>query len=113
VSIDGQPPQSVSAVIDSGGVYGTMPSSVLGNVTPTAGGYLPDGTTVQVYSADGSTLLYSYTVNSATAGSLSPSVVSGDGATMNTGNIPFAQQPVYISYTNGSTIFGGSNAIEL
>lgn len=115
VSIDGQTPQSVAAVIDSGGVYGTMPSSVLGNVTPTASGYLPDGTTVQVYSADGSTLLYSYTVNSGTAGALSPIVVSGTGATMNTGNYPFAQQPIYISYApsgQGTTIFGGSNAVE-
>jgi hypothetical protein len=118
VSIDNGPLQTVGAVIDSGGVHGTMPSSVLGDVTPTVNGYLPDGTTVDVYTADGHTLLYSYTVDSSDPSARSPIVVDGNDATMNTGNYPFAQQPIYISYSpagnstptwdvGGTTIFGG------
>lgn len=112
VSINGAPFQHVTAVVDSGGVYGTMPSSVLeeAGVTPTQLGALPNGTTVQVYTDDGQTLLYSYTVNSSDPLAQSPSVVGGAGAFMNTGNFPFAQQPVYISYDpagTGQTIFGG------
>ena len=111
VSLNGATPQHVTAVIDSGGVYGTMPSSVLtgAGVTPTSSGYLPNGTTVQVYSAPtGGHLLYEYTVNSGTPGSYSPTVIANGG--MNTGNFPFAQQPIYISYSPagaGQTIFGG------
>lgn len=117
VSINGGPAQHVTAVVDSGGVYGTMPSSVLeqAGVTPTPAGALPNGTSVAVYTDDGKTLLYSYTVSSSDGGARSPIVVGGAGATMNTGNYPFAQQPVYISYSPssvGTTIFGGSNAIE-
>lgn len=118
VSINGAPAQHVTAVVDSGGVYGAMPSSVLeeAGVTPTQLGVLPNGTTVQVYTDDGQTLLYSYTVNSSDPSAQSPSVVGGAGAFMNTGNFPFAQQPVYISYSPngvGTTIFGGSNALEV
>ena len=125
VKLDDGPLQSVGAVIDSGGVYGTMPASVLSasGVTPTADGYLPDGTVVSVYTADGQTLLYSYTVESNDPTALSPAVVTAKDASMITGNIPFAQQPIYISYSppgndqptwdvGGTTIFGGSNAIE-
>ena len=95
VSINHGPMQAVSAVIDSGGEQGYLPSSVAGS--------LPAGTTISVYTSDGSTLLYSYTT---TAGN-SPTVVSGDQ--MNTGNEPFALGPVYISYSpsgTGTTIFG-------
>lgn len=118
VSINGAPAQHVTAVVDSGGVYGTMPKLVLdqAGVVPTLQGALPNGTTVQVYTGDGQTLLYSYTVNSSDPSAQSPTVVGGAGAFMNTGNFPFAQQPVYISYSpsgNGTTIFGGSNAVEL
>lgn len=113
VSIDGSTPTKVDGVIDSGGVYGTMPASALGDVTPTAQGYLPDGTTVQVTTADGQ-LLYQYTVgetsysdNPADGVVRSPVVISSGG--MNTGNWLFAQQPVYIDYTvpGGQTIVGG------
>lgn len=99
VSINGGPLQQVSSIIDSGGVYGTMPSKLLDST----GGTLPVGTQVSVYTANGQTLLYSYTINSGTP---APTIISS-GA-MNTGNYPFAQQPVYISNAgNGLTIFGG------
>lgn len=97
----------VNAIIDSGGVYGTMPASVA-NAAGISGtsGDLPVGTEVSIYNAAGQ-LLYSYTVDSTN----SPTIFSGTGS-MNTGNIPFAQQPIYTSYVAGNTIFGGSPAIE-
>jgi hypothetical protein len=86
--------QSVSAIIDSGGEQGYLPSFISGSVPP--------GTTISVYTGDGSTLLYSYTT---TAGN-TPAVISSDQ--MNTGNEPFALGPVYISYSPssvGTTVF--------
>ncbi|MEB3031161.1 PecA family PE domain-processing aspartic protease [[Mycobacterium] nativiensis] len=116
VSINGGTPQPVSAVVDSGGVYGTMPSSVLNGVTPEQNGGLPDGTTIAVYQPGTNHLLYEYTVHNSTTADNSPTVTSG--TSMNTGNIPFAQQPIYISYSpsgQGTTIFGGTapNTVEV
>jgi len=108
VSINDSTPTDVRGVIDSGGVYGTMPSSVLGGVTPTANGTLPDGTTIAVYTKDG-TPLYSYTVGSQAGEVRSPVVIGANGG-MNTGNWLFGQQPVYINYLvpGGQTIIGGT-----
>lgn len=107
VQLNDGPMTSVRGVIDSGGVYGTMPAAALGDITPTAGGQLPDGTTIEVYAKDG-TPLYSYTVGSQAGEVRSPTVIGSDS--MNTGNWLFAQQPVYIDYTvgNGQTIIGGT-----
>lgn len=103
VSIDGGPVSPVKTIIDSGGVYGTMPSIVNG-VNQTSGA-LPPGTTVTVYPHGGTTPLYTFTTGQ---GSASPTVVPGTSS-MNTGNYPFAQLPIYISYAgSGTTIFGGS-----
>ncbi|MEO6793262.1 MAG: PecA family PE domain-processing aspartic protease [Mycobacterium sp.] len=108
VSINGADPVTVRAVIDSGGVYGTMPTSALAGsgVTP-VNGSLPGGTTIEVYTKDG-TPLYSYTVGSQAGEVRSPTVISSGG--MNTGNWLFAQEPVYISYSpsGGQTIVGGT-----
>ncbi|MGB5797486.1 MAG: PecA family PE domain-processing aspartic protease [Mycolicibacter algericus] len=109
VSINGADPVTVRAVIDSGGVYGTMPTSALAGsgVTP-VNGSLPTGTTIEVYTKDG-TPLYNYTVGSQPGEVRSPTVISSGG--MNTGNWLFAQQPVYISYSPdgvGQTIVGGT-----
>jgi PE family len=99
VSINNGPPQPVSAVVDSGGEQGYLPSSLgIGQVS----GSVPAGTTISIYTSDGHTLLYSYTTTAAN----SPTVISGDQ--MNTGNTPFALGPVYISYSpsgDGTTIF--------
>ncbi|ORV51574.1 PE-PGRS family protein [Mycolicibacter engbaekii] len=113
VSLNGATPQQVNGVIDSGGVFGTMPASVLSNagITPTSTGTLPDGTLIRVYTPGGQ-LLYSYTVSSTTysadpanASTRGPVVISANN--MNTGNLPFAMEPIYVSYDTGKTIFGG------
>ncbi|AQT82075.1 hypothetical protein B1R94_26755 [Mycolicibacterium litorale] len=84
------------AIIDSGGVYGTMLTSIAGNFG------LPAGTVVSVYTADG-VLLYSYTITSANQ----PSLIHQ--GYINTGYTPFQQGPIYINYTApdriGSTDF--------
>lgn len=99
VSIDGGPKQAADAIIDSGGVYGTLPANLIGG-----GSVVPFGTKISVYTADGQTLLYSYT----TIGTATPTVVP-DGSLMNTGYTPFQQGPVYINYAApdriGSTDF--------
>jgi len=92
VRVNDGPFQLVSALVDSGGDYGSIPSSLLG--TGQASGSVPAGTTIGVYTDDGATLLYSYTTT-ATNG---PLVVPGQ---MNTGSVPFALGPVYISYSPG------------
>lgn len=98
VSINGDPVSAVRTIIDSGGVYGTIPSSALGGASS-----LPSGSVVTVYPHGGSTPLYSFT----TTASASPAITSG--GSMNTGNWLFQQTPVYISYAgNGATTFGGS-----
>jgi len=88
VSINGGTPVPVSAIIDSGGVFGTIPSSVLG--TGQVSGAVPAGTTITVTAPNG-TQLYSFVTN-ATDG---PTVTSG--GLLNTGFEPFAQNPVFIS----------------
>lgn len=99
VRINGGPLQLVSALVDSGGEYGSIPSFVLG--TGRNSGSVPAGTTIGVYTDDGLTPLYSYTTTAAN----SPLVASGQ---MNTGCMPFAQGPVYVSYSPtgvGTTTF--------
>jgi hypothetical protein len=88
VQVGNGPLEPVKVAIDSGGVYGTIPSSVIGNSQRS--GHLPAGTLVSVYTGDGQTLLYSYT----TTATNTPTITSGD--VMNTGYVPFAQQPVYV-----------------
>ncbi|HEU4362462.1 MAG TPA: PecA family PE domain-processing aspartic protease, partial [Mycobacterium sp.] len=102
VSIDNGPREPVYAMIDSGGVYGTIPSSAVTGAR--IGEQLPGGTNISVYTGDGHTLLYSY-LTTATDG---PWVVPA--GVMNTGYIPFQQYPVYLSYSPsgfGTTIFDG------
>jgi hypothetical protein len=107
VQIGNNTPQSVTdAIIDSGGVYGTMPQSLFPSLTP--GDQVPAGTKISVYTQDGQTLLYSYT----TTVNNGPTVVFDDplGMDVNTGYIPFSQQLIYTDYSaatypNGATVF--------
>ena len=89
VSVGGGPVIAVPSIVDSGGVLGTMPSSVIGSST------LPAGTDIAVYADAAHTqLLYSYNTNNYT-----PTVISS--GLMNTGYLPFWQQPIYISNSPG------------
>ena len=100
VSINDGLKQDVDAIIDSGGVYGTLPAYLI-----EGGSSVPAGTKISVYTADGQTLLYSYRVLSSNA---APTVVPNDFL-MNTGYTPFQQGPIYIDYSYpggiGSTNF--------
>lgn len=91
---------SVPLDIDSGGVYGTIPSSLVGNA-----GSVPAGSEISVYDHPGGTLLYSYTTGTDSAGlSTAPTVVSGN-QTLDSGVVPFLQAPIYIGYgPDGGTL---------
>ena len=105
VSVDGAPQTNAGAIIDSGGVYGTLAlaNAPAGSVV---GQDLPTGTVISVYAMDGTTLLYTYTTQSDPRGT--PVIAGG---LINTGNAPYAQNPIYMNYANltgsgiGSTDF--------
>ena len=102
VSVNGGPKQDGAAIIDSGGVYGTLNRSFMPGTT---GDNVPAGTKIDVYTADGSTLLYSYTTKSGT--SATPFIDSG---LFNTGNAPYAQNPIYLNYgTDPYTGYGSTD----
>src|ERR1700677_51121 len=97
VRVNNGPIQAVSSTIDSGGVLGTIPSSVLVPST------LPANATIQVFAPNGTTLLYTIDTGPNAVG---PTVISS--GLMNTGFFPFAQEPIYISNLPGGvgqTIF--------
>lgn len=102
VQINNGPLTPVTAAIDSGGQYGSVPASLAGNtvVPVTDGGVifsetLAPGTQISVYTSDGQTLLYQFT----TTATQSPVVTPGDASNgiFNTGFVPFLQQPIYIA----------------
>ncbi len=86
VKVGNGSPTTVGAIIDSGGVYGTILSSMVGGKSS-----VPVGTRISVYTPEG-VLLYSYIVTSRNA----PTVI-GSGL-INTGYVPFQHGPVYIDY---------------
>jgi hypothetical protein len=105
ISIDGGALQAVSNDVDSGGVTGTIPSSLLTSSEYNSTTDLVNpGTTIALYAdKNGTEELYHYTV---TAGN-DPFVVSG--STMDSGYEPFSQGPISLEYTpagTGTTIFG-------
>jgi hypothetical protein len=105
ISIDGGPLQAVSNDVDSGGVTGTIPSSLLTSSEYNSTTDLVNpGTTIAVYADKaGTEELYDYTVNATNA----PIVVSG--STMDSGVEPFLLGPISMEYSpagTGTTIFG-------
>jgi hypothetical protein len=105
ISIDGGPLQAVSNDVDSGGVTGTIPSSLLtSSEYDSTTDLVNPGTTIAVYADKaGTEPLYNYQVTAANA----PIVVSG--STMDSGVEPFLLGPVSMEYTpagTGTTIFG-------
>lgn len=90
VRVNGGSLQTVPSIVDSGGVQGTLPASL--NALP--------GQLIQVYDSTGTNLLYQYTYN----GDYFPTPISS--GLMNTGNLIFAEHPVYIDYLTGnSTVY--------
>ncbi|HUH69016.1 MAG TPA: PecA family PE domain-processing aspartic protease [Mycobacterium sp.] len=89
VSVNGGAQQAVSSIVDSGGVEGTIPSSL--NVAP--------GSVVSVYAPGDPTALYSYTYD----GTYFPTAISS--GLMNTGALPFLENPAYINYGADTTTF--------
>jgi hypothetical protein len=96
-------PQEMTNIIDSGGVFGTISSSL------ESGSSVPAGTLITVENADHQ-VLYSYTtignfnVGTGTGVSDSPTVVSG--TTIDSGVLPFLNHGVYIDYATDKTYFG-------
>jgi hypothetical protein len=92
--------QLVSNVtIDSGGISASIPNNAL--PTTLSGyhnDYLPQGTTISVYTSDGQTLLYTEQVTEPLYNSaVGPYAQSG--GSMNTGIFPFLQGPMYFQYS--------------
>ena len=83
---------TVSNDVDSGGVYGTIPSSLDSSLAP--------GSTITVYSSQGGTELYQYTV-----GSAGEEPVSTSGTSIDSGVEPFLVEPIYIDYANDTMTF--------
>ncbi|BBX44468.1 hypothetical protein GCM10009641_54480 [Mycobacterium cookii] len=84
---------AVSNDVDSGGVYGTIPSSLAGKLEP--------GSVISVYNSNGGTLLYQYTLgNDSTT---YPTSVSGNS--IDSGVAPFLQEPIYLDYINHTQTF--------
>ncbi len=86
VQVGNGPLQNVASIVDSGGVDGTLPTS-LGATT---------GTPIHVYAPDG-TPLYSFTNN------VDYSPVPITSGLMNTGNLIYQNYPVYINYGANTT----------
>jgi hypothetical protein len=104
VSVNGGGMVPVNATIDSGGLYGDLPSSILIG-GPSVGQVEPPGTVITVYESNGLEI-YSYTTNATDL--QGPTITSDDQ--FNTGYIPFQAYPVYISYSpagGGTTVFDG------
>ncbi len=94
------------AIIDSGGVFGTIPRSAVpdGVTLVNVGGvdYLPAGVKITGYAPDGTTVLWTYT----TVSQGTPVIDTG---LFNSGNAPYKQNPIYMNYAGpdgiGSTDF--------
>lgn len=87
---------TVTNDLDSGGVYGTIPSSIAHS------GVAP-GDTISVY--DGSTLLYSYQVGTDSIDqSTAPTVISSSA--IDSGVVPFFTHEAYFDYATDKTYWG-------
>jgi hypothetical protein len=97
-SIDGGAKTQVSDDVDSGGVYGTIPSSLVGNATS-----VPSGQTISVYDSSGEEL-YSYVTGTDSLGTdTSPGVTSG--TSIDSGVEPYLEEPIYLDYQNDTLTF--------
>jgi hypothetical protein len=89
---------AVTNNVDSGGVYGTIPSSIASG--------LQSGSVISVYDEQGGNLLYQYTVGTDSIGqSTAPTAVSG--TSIDSGVVPFLSQAIYIDYADHTMSFYG------
>jgi hypothetical protein len=93
-SINSGPQVAVTDDLDSGGVYGTIPSSLLGS-----SGTVPDNSTITVYD-DGTPV---YTQNTGPDDALAPTVTSG--TSIDSGVEPYLENPIYLNYSEDTTSF--------
>jgi hypothetical protein len=93
-SINNGTPVPVTDDLDSGGVYGTIPSSLLGS-----SGTVPDNSTITVY--DDGTQVYTY--NTGVDDASAPTVTSG--TSIDSGVEPYLENPIYLNYTDDMTSF--------
>jgi hypothetical protein len=105
-SVNGGTRVAVSDDVDSGGVFGTIPSSLA------SGSSVPSGTTIGVYdSASGGHLLYSYVTGPlGNSGYDGPTPVSGNQ--IDSGVLPFLSQPIYFSYTGDNMSFDAPGSVH-
>jgi hypothetical protein len=99
-SINNGTPVQVSDDVDSGGVFGTIPSTL------ESGSSVPSGTTISVYdnAAGTGTPLYTYqTGDLGNSGYDGPTVVSG--TSIDSGVEPYLEEPIYIDYTDDTMTF--------
>jgi hypothetical protein len=104
VQINNGPLTTVTAAIDSGGQYGSIPSSLVGSTVPVTvpglpvsfGQALPVGTQISVYTSNGQTLLYQFTTTATQSPAVTPGTPSASNI-FNTGFVPFIDQPIYIA----------------
>jgi hypothetical protein len=100
-SVNGGTPLEVTNNIDSGGVFGTIPSSLASSVPP--------GTVITVENA-AHQVLYTYTtignfdVGTGTGVSDAPTIVSG--TSIDSGVLPFLNHEIYLDYTDHTMTIG-------
>jgi hypothetical protein len=102
-SVNGGTPVALSTDVDSGGVFGTIPSSLLtssetDNVTDTAA----PGTVITVDNSAGQQL-YSYTVTGTEGANDGPSLTSG--TSIDSGVEPYLLEPIFLDYSTDSLTF--------
>jgi hypothetical protein len=99
-SINNGTPVQVSDDVDSGGVFGTIPSTL------ESGSSVPSGTTSSGYdnAAGTGTPLYTYqTGDLGNSGYDGPAVVTGNS--IDSGVEPYLEEPIYINYTDDTLTF--------
>lgn len=105
IQINDGPRKPLRINIDSGGGNGNLPSDIVGSAQ--MGTSLKPGTVITVYTADGNTKLYSYTVDENNSPAVYDAVVH-PGEQPLTGAIPFELSPIYFDYSPA----GGLGAVH-
>lgn len=91
VSVGGRDAEEVDGSFDSGGILGEVPDWLWPEDS------IAPGTLIEVYTADGETLIYSYRTTRANTPSLST------GSLFNSGFVPFSQDAIYVTYLDDGT----------